>query len=110
MNARHPFPESSPPGSPRTEPDLSLAHSALSPPMPGVELPRHLHRQRDFGIGYGNSSGYGSDLHYVDGHVDPIFRFFSAFPAGAAHARAPACVGRTATPAPPPPPPALRAT
>ena len=37
--------------------------------------PRHLHRQRDFGIGYGNSSGYGSELHYVDGHVDPIFRF-----------------------------------
>lgn len=76
MNARHPFPESSPSGSPRTEPDLSLAHSAQSPPMAGVELPRHLHRQRDFGIGYGNSSGYGSDLHYVDGHVDPIFRFF----------------------------------
>src|SRR3546814_15784061 len=63
------FPESSPSGSPRTEPDLSLAHSAQSPPMAGVELPRHLHRQRDFGIGYGNSSGYGSDLHYVDGPV-----------------------------------------
>src|SRR3546814_8233385 len=66
MNARHPFPESSPSGSPRTEPDLSLAHSAQSPPMAGVELPRHLHRPRDFGIGYGNSNGYGSDLHYVD--------------------------------------------
>jgi hypothetical protein len=35
---------------------------------------RHLHRARDFGIGYGNSSGYGSELHYVDGHADPIFR------------------------------------
>src|SRR3546814_9824092 len=56
MNARHPFPESSPSGPPRTEPDLSLAHSAQSPPMAGVELPRHLHRQRDFGIGYGNRS------------------------------------------------------
>ncbi len=46
-------------------------------PAPGrqaPEPPRHLHRQRDFGIGYGNSSGYGSELHYVDGHVDPIFR------------------------------------
>jgi hypothetical protein len=49
-----------------------------SPPVPVAELaavpPRHLHRQRDFGIGYGNSSGYGSELHYIDGHVDPIFR------------------------------------
>ena len=34
----------------------------------------HQRRERDFGIGYGNSSGYGTDLHYVDGHVDPIFR------------------------------------
>ena len=38
------------------------------------EPPRHLHRRRDYGIGYGNSSGYGSEQHYVDGHVDPIFR------------------------------------
>lgn len=35
----------------------------------------HLHRQRDFGIGYGNSSGYGSTLHFIDGHVDAPFRF-----------------------------------
>lgn len=33
----------------------------------------HAHRQRDYGIGYGNSSGYGSDRHFIDGHVDPIF-------------------------------------
>ena len=26
---------------------------------------RHVHAERDFGIGYGNSSGYGTDLHYV---------------------------------------------
>ena len=26
---------------------------------------RHLHRERDFGIGYGNSSGYGRDKRYV---------------------------------------------
>jgi hypothetical protein len=75
MNARHPFPEPPSSGSPHAEPDPSFAQSAQSPPMPGAESPRHLHRQRDFGIGYGNSSGYGSDLHYVDGHVDPIFRF-----------------------------------
>lgn len=45
-----------------------------TPPVQFVEPGPHLHRQRDFGIGYGNSSGYGSDLHYGDGHVDPIFR------------------------------------
>jgi hypothetical protein len=33
----------------------------------------HAHRERDYGIGYGNSSGYGSDRHFIDGHVDPIF-------------------------------------
>ena len=75
MNARHPFPEPPSSGSPGTNPDPSFASSARSPPIPGAQPPRHLHRQRDFGIGYGNSSGYGSELHYVDGHVDPIFRF-----------------------------------
>lgn len=35
---------------------------------------RHVHRARDFGVGYGSSSGYGVDRHYVDGHVDPMFR------------------------------------
>ena len=31
------------------------------------EPPRHVHRDRDagFGIGYGNSSGYGTDRRYV---------------------------------------------
>ena len=27
-------------------------------------LPRHQHRERDFGVGYGNSSGYASDKRY----------------------------------------------
>lgn len=46
----------------------------LAVPSPGA--PRgHMHRQRDFGIGYGNSSGYGSALHFIDGHVDAPFRF-----------------------------------
>lgn len=35
---------------------------------------RHGHRARDFGVGYGESSGYGSTLHFIDGHVDPPFR------------------------------------
>lgn len=46
----------------------------LPPPLQFPNPPRHLHRRRDYGIGYGNSSGYGSEQHYVDGHVDPIFR------------------------------------
>ena len=32
------------------------------------------HRERDFGIGYGNSSGYGQDRRYVDGGAKPMFR------------------------------------
>jgi len=67
MNARH-FPlDQSIPARPPVEPE--------PPPDQASQPPRHLHRDRDFGVGYGNSSGYGSDLHYVDGHVDPIFRF-----------------------------------
>jgi hypothetical protein len=26
---------------------------------------RHVHRERDFGIGYGNSSGYGCEEHFA---------------------------------------------
>lgn len=34
----------------------------------------HRHRERDFGIGYGNSSGYGSEWHFLAPHEDPLFR------------------------------------
>jgi hypothetical protein len=66
MNARRPPSKKSFPKGRRTRPE--------PPPTPAVEPPQHLHRRRDFGSGYGYSSGYGSELHYVDGHVDPIFR------------------------------------
>ena len=76
MNARldrtlHPLAElQRPQGAP--EPLLPDAgQAAASPDAPHA----HLHRQRDFGIGYGNSSGYGSTLHFIDGHVDAPFRF-----------------------------------
>ena len=46
---------------------------AAKPAAPAAPA-RHLHRQRDFGVGYGNSSGYASTRRYVDGHVDPLFR------------------------------------
>jgi len=40
-----------------------------------VPLPvRHVHRERDFGVGYGNSSGYASHRRYVDNWVQPRFR------------------------------------
>lgn len=31
-------------------------------------------RSLETGLGYGRSSGYGTRLHFEDGHVDPIFR------------------------------------
>ena len=36
---------------------------------------RHQHRQRDFGVGYGNSSGYASNRSYASNWVQPRFRF-----------------------------------
>jgi hypothetical protein len=39
-----------------------------------VEAARHVHRERDFGVGYGNSSGYADVEHFTDRHADPLFR------------------------------------
>ncbi|QNP41936.1 hypothetical protein [Lysobacter solisilvae (ex Woo and Kim 2020)] len=36
--------------------------------------PRHVHRERDFGVGYGNSSGYGRDRRYTSNGFAPLFR------------------------------------
>ncbi len=51
----------------------------------GPDAVRHVHRERDFSIGYGNSSGYGRalpslDAHFVEGspagmRVEGLFRF-----------------------------------
>ena len=35
---------------------------------------RHLHRERDFGVGYGNSSGYASTRRYTNQWATPRFR------------------------------------
>ncbi|GAB3373495.1 hypothetical protein GCM10027431_25210 [Lysobacter rhizosphaerae] len=35
---------------------------------------RHVHRDRDFGVGYGNSSGYGRDRRYTSNGFAPLFR------------------------------------
>jgi hypothetical protein len=39
-------------------------------PMPQ----RHVHRERDFGVGYGNSSGYATSRHYAQDWMQPRFR------------------------------------
>ncbi|WP_206862023.1 hypothetical protein [Lysobacter changpingensis] len=40
-----------------------------------VPLPvRHVHRDRDFGVGYGNSSGYAATRHYARDWMQPRFR------------------------------------
>ncbi|MGO4221609.1 hypothetical protein AB4Y64_07100 [Lysobacter sp. TAF61] len=39
-------------------------------PMPQ----RHVHRERDFGVGYGNSSGYASNRRYAQDWMQPRFR------------------------------------
>lgn len=47
---------------------------AAKPAAPAAPA-RHLHRQRDFGVGYGNSSGYASNRSYASNWVQPRFRF-----------------------------------
>ena len=42
---------------------------------PTAPVARHMHRQRDFGVGYGNSSGYASNRSYASNWVQPRFRF-----------------------------------
>lgn len=49
--------------------------TAAAKPANVVAMPtRHVHRQRDFGIGYGNSSGYASQRSYVSDWAQPRFR------------------------------------
>lgn len=40
----------------------------------GAAKPAHIHRERDFGVGYGNSSGYASNRSYAMPQP-PYFRF-----------------------------------
>ena len=48
------------------------APSAVVIPMPT----RHVHRERDFGVGYGNSSGYASSRRYATRNwAAPHFKF-----------------------------------
>lgn len=50
------------------------ADAAMAGAAPKAAAIRHVHRERDFGIGYGNSSGYGRDRHYTRNGFAPLFR------------------------------------
>ena len=39
----------------------------------GTDAPSRIHRERDFGVGYGSSSGYGSNRRYASSSAT-IFR------------------------------------
>ena len=43
-------------------------------PAPQTNPTRHQHRERDFGVGYGNSSGYASNRRYATSPFQPLFR------------------------------------
>ena len=50
-----------------------VAVAALGAPQASAST-RHVHRERDFGVGYGNSSGYGRERHYIRDGFTPLFR------------------------------------
>jgi len=73
MNAR--FVETSASFSPDRQPSVAVVITAPSGANTNLHAPtRHVHRQRDFGIGYGNSSGYGRDRSYTSNGFAPLFR------------------------------------
>ena len=54
----------------------SAANTRFAQPAAASSAPsRHLHRERDFGVGYGNSSGYASTRQYASNWAPPRFKF-----------------------------------
>jgi len=52
------------------------AKPAANPNLqPAMVRTRHLHRERDFGVGYGNSSGYASQRRYTSNWAPSHFKF-----------------------------------
>ena len=45
-----------------------------SRPTASTAAPARIHRERDFGVGYGSSSGYASNRRYADSRVQTFFR------------------------------------
>ena len=54
-------------------PTATRPSSAPSNPVAAMPV-RHIHRQRDFGVGYGNSSGYASARRYANNWGQLRFR------------------------------------
>ena len=57
----------------RTAP--SATNARFAPAVVSAAPARHLHRERDFGVGYGNSSGYASTRRYASNWAPPRFKF-----------------------------------
>ena len=45
-----------------------------SRPTTASAAPARIHRERDFGVGYGSSSGYASNRRYADSRGQTFFR------------------------------------
>jgi hypothetical protein len=58
----------------QTRPTPNPAPSTTNQAAQGADPVRHLHRERDFGVGYGNSSGYASNRRYTTNWAQPLFR------------------------------------
>ncbi|MDH5823277.1 hypothetical protein QFW77_09805 [Luteimonas sp. RD2P54] len=54
--------------------DSTLVPQRSRTPAPQPAGARRDHRPRDFGVGYGSSSGYARDRHYLDRSPAPRFR------------------------------------
>ena len=63
-----------PPGTSRPPLRRAVDMNKRKPSRPSQPVVRHQHRERDFGIGYGNSSGYGCEEHYVHSWGPDRFR------------------------------------
>ena len=59
------------------QPSASTSAAVLTTSAVVIPMPiRHTHRERDFGVGYGNSSGYASTRRqYASNWAPPRFKF-----------------------------------
>lgn len=60
------------------QPTTARERPAATPTGATTALPapiRHHHRERDFGVGYGNSSGYASHRRYSSAWATAHFKF-----------------------------------
>jgi len=61
-----------------TAPTTAASFARFAKPAGNASAPpagRHQHRERDFGVGYGNSSGYAAARQYASNWAPPRFKF-----------------------------------